>query len=116
MNNTPTIIALIPARAGSKRTPNKNVKILSGHPLLAYTISSALQSGIFSSVLVSTDSEQYVDLARHYGAESPYIRPSQIAVDLSPDIEWVNFTLSRLRDDGRNFDCFSILRPTSPFR
>jgi CMP-N,N'-diacetyllegionaminic acid synthase len=65
---------------------------------------------------VSTDSQQYLDVAKHYGAEAPYLRPPEIAGDLSPDIEWVTYTLQRLRADRRTFDCFSILRPTSPFR
>lgn len=59
---------------------------------------------------------QYVDLVKHYGAESPYLRPLEMAGDNSPDIEWVSYTLERLRAEGRHFDCFSILRPTSPFR
>ena len=75
-----------------------------------------MESGIFGAVIVSTDSQQYHDVVKHYGAESPYLRPSEIAGDLSPDIEWVEYTLDRLRDDGRTFDCLSILRPTSPFR
>lgn len=109
-------MALIPARAGSKRVPDKNVRLLGGHPVMAYSIAAALESGIFVSVIVSTDSEKYADIARHYGAESPFLRPPEIAGDLSPDIEWVEDTLKRLRADGREFDCFSILRPTSPFR
>ena len=112
----PSIVALIPARAGSKRVPDKNIRPLAGHPLIAYTISSALQSRVFSAVIVSTDSQLYGDIAGHYGAEVPYLRPGEFAGDLSPDIEWVEYTLSRLRQDGREYDCFSILRPTSPFR
>ena len=112
----PSIVALIPARAGSKRVPDKNIRPLAGHPLIAYTISSALQSQVFSAVIVSTDSQLYGDIAGHYGAEVPHLRPSELAGDLSPDIEWVEYTLSRLRQDGRDYDCFSILRPTSPFR
>ena len=112
----PSIVALIPARAGSKRVPDKNIRPLAGHPLIAYTISSALQSQVFSAVIVSTDSQLYGDIAGHYGAEVPYLRPGEFAGDLSPDIEWVEYTLSRLRQDGREYDCFSILRPTSPFR
>ena len=111
-----SIVALIPARAGSKRVPNKNVRPLAGHPLIAYTIAAALQSEIFSAVVVSTDSEQYADIVRYYGAEVPFLRPLEFAGDLSPDIEWVEYTLKRLRDEGRVYDCFSILRPTSPFR
>ena len=112
----PSIVALIPARAGSKRLFDKNIRPLAGHPLIAYTISAALQSEVFSAVLVSTDSQLYADMARYYGAEVPYLRPAEIAGDLSPDIEWVEYALNRLQQDGQEYDCFSILRPTSPFR
>jgi N-acylneuraminate cytidylyltransferase len=111
-----TIVALIPARSGSKRVPDKNIRPLAGHPLIAYSIAAALQSKIFKTVIVSTDSERYMDIAGHYGAGVPFLRPVEIAGDTSPDIEWVAYTLERLRKDGREFDCFSILRPTSPFR
>jgi N-acylneuraminate cytidylyltransferase len=110
------IVALIPARAGSKRVPDKNIRLLAGHPLIAYTIAAALQSEIFSAVIVSTDSKRYAEIAEYYGAEVPFLRPSELAGDLSPDIEWLEYTLGGLRQDGREFDCFSILRPTSPFR
>ncbi len=111
-----SVVALIPARAGSKRVPDKNIRPLAGHPLIAYTVAAALHSEIFSGVIVSTDSELYRDISIHYGAEVPFLRPSELAGDLSPDIEWVEYTLSQLRKDGRKYDCFSILRPTSPFR
>jgi CMP-N-acetylneuraminic acid synthetase len=109
-------VALIPARAGSKRVTDKNIRSLSGHPLMAYTISAARQSGIFSDVIVSTDSEHYADIARHYGADVPFMRPHQLAGDVSPDIEWLAYTLDGLKKKGREYECFSILRPTSPFR
>jgi CMP-N,N'-diacetyllegionaminic acid synthase len=109
-------LALIPARSGSKRVPDKNIRLLAGHPLIAYTIAAALQSRIFSCVVVSTDSEQYAEVSRYYGAEVPFFRPPEFAGDLSPDIEWVRYTLKSLSDAGRKYDCFSILRPTSPFR
>jgi CMP-N,N'-diacetyllegionaminic acid synthase len=110
------IVALIPARSGSKRVPDKNIRLLAGHPLIAYSIAAALQSNIFKAVVVSTDSGHYADIARHYGATVPFMRPPAIAGDNSPDIEWVAYTLNRLRDNGQDYDCFSILRPTSPFR
>ncbi len=111
-----SIVALIPARSGSKRVTGKNIRLLEGHPLIAYTIAAALRSRVFDSILVSTDSGEYADIARYYGAEVPFLRPDEFAGDNSPDIEWVEYTLKRLRDLGRNYDCFSILRPTSPFR
>jgi transketolase len=110
------IICLIPARSGSVRIPDKNIKKLGEHPLLAYTITSALRSQIFSSVIVSTDSAEYAEIARYYGAEVPFLRPKDLAGEKSPDFEWVKFTLEKLREMGRKFEFFSILRPTSPFR
>lgn len=114
--NSPSIVALIPARSGSKRVADKNIRVLGGHPLIAYTISAARKSGVFSAVVVSTDSELYADTSRKYGAEIPFLRPKEMAGDLSPDIDWVEHAIKQLRDQGREFDCFSILRPTSPFR
>lgn len=110
------IIGLIPARAGSKRIKNKNIRPLQGHPLLAYSICSALDSGVFDTVVCATDSEEYADIARYYGAEVPVLRNGEISGDKSPDIEWVHWILDILKKDGREFDIFSILRPTSPFR
>jgi N-acylneuraminate cytidylyltransferase len=111
-----TVVALIPARSGSKRVPHKNIRLLDGHPVIAYSIAAALQSEVFAAVIVSTDSERYAEIAAHYGAEVPFLRPREFSGDVSPDIEWIEYTLNRLRDDGRAYDCFSILRPTSPFR
>jgi CMP-N-acetylneuraminic acid synthetase len=112
----PEAIALIPARAGSKRVPGKNVRQFGGHPLIAYTIAAALDSGVFSRVIVSTDSPAVAELCRHYGAEVPFLRPVEFAGDKSPDIEWIRHTLGRLQAEGSAAEVFSILRPTSPFR
>lgn len=109
-------VALVPARGGSKRVPGKNIRLLAGHPLLAYSIAAARESGVFTAVVVSTDSAEIAEVARHYGAEVPFLRPAEMAGDLSPDIEWVRYTLGELEQAGRRFDCFSLLRPTSPFR
>ncbi|MEQ8433451.1 MAG: acylneuraminate cytidylyltransferase family protein [Oceanicaulis sp.] len=111
-----TCVALIPARSGSKRVPDKNIARLEGHPLMAYTICAARASGVFDEVMVSTDSEAYADIARHYGASVPFVRPAELAGDTSPDIDWIRHALSHYRADGRAFDAFSILRPTSPCR
>jgi CMP-N-acetylneuraminic acid synthetase len=111
-------VAFIPARLGSKRVPGKNIRVLAGHPMLAYTIAPAIESGVFSSVIVSTDSEEIAAIARHYGADVPFLRPSVFASDTSPDIEWLVYTLSEFEHGGRGrtWDAFSLLRPTSPFR
>lgn len=109
-------VALVPARSGSKRVPDKNVRRLAGHPLIAYAIAAARQSGVFHDVMVSTDSEQYAAIARHYGADVPFLRPAEFAGDRSPDIEWVQHALDELARAGRRYEVFSILRPTNPFR
>jgi CMP-N,N'-diacetyllegionaminic acid synthase len=109
-------VAFIPARVGSKRVPGKNVRVLGGHPMIAYTIAPALESRVFDSVIVSTDSDDIAAIARHYGAEVPFLRPAALAGDTSPDIEWLEYTLGELNARGRTWDCFSLLRPTSPFR
>lgn len=109
-------VAFIPARSGSKRVPNKNVRPLAGHPMLAYTVRAALDSGVFDSVICATDSSLYAAAAQHYGAEVPFLRPVEISGDKSPDIEWVVWALRELQQRGRDFQVFSILRPTSPFR
>ena len=112
----PRSVAFIPARSGSKRVPNKNIRPLNGHPLLAYSIRAAIESRVFDAVICATDSEEYAEIARYYGAEVPFLRDSAISGDKSPDIEWVVWMLDRLKEEGREFDIFSILRPTSPFR
>lgn len=109
-------VALIPARSGSKRVADKNIRPLAGHPVMAYTISAARASGVFDAVVLSTDSEEYARIGRHYGAEIPSLRPAGLSGDASPDIEWVAWTLRGLSRGGRDFETFSILRPTSPFR
>ena len=112
----PRRIAFVPARSGSRRVPGKNIRRLGGHPMIAYTIAAASESGVFDAIVVSTDSAEYAEVARYYGAESPFLRPGGIAGATSPDIEWVIHALDRLEATGRSYDCFSILRPTSPFR
>lgn len=115
-SNRPKIVGLIPARAGSKRITNKNIRTFQGHPLLAHSIQSALDSECFSRVLVSTDSHKIAEIARYYGADAPFSRPAEYAADSSPDIEWVTHALEMLKAMGESYDAFAILRPTNPFR
>lgn len=110
------VYAFIPARSGSKRFPNKNIRFINGHPLIAYSIRAAIDSGVFNKVICATDSELYADCAKHYGAEVPALRSSEISGDKSSDIEWVEWLLTLLEAQGDKCDAFSILRPTSPFR
>jgi CMP-N,N'-diacetyllegionaminic acid synthase len=112
----PSAVALIPARAGSQRVPGKNVRELAGHPLIAYSIAAARLAEVFDAIVVSTDSEEIAAVAERYGAEVPSLRPEEMATSTSPDIEWLRHLLAELSSSGRDFEVFSILRPTSPFR
>jgi CMP-N,N'-diacetyllegionaminic acid synthase len=109
----PSAVALIGARGGSERVPDKNVRRLAGHPLLAYAIETARQSGVFERIVVSTDSEPIAKVARWYGAEIPALRPAEYATSTSPDIEWIAWMLPRLDE---HYDLFAIVRATNPFR
>jgi N-acylneuraminate cytidylyltransferase len=116
-NNGLRQIALIPARSGSKRLPGKNIKLLRGIPLIAYTIQSALDSNLFSEVIVSTDSREISDIAIKWGASVPALRPIEYAGDESPDIEWVLHSVNNMISTPKSLiDCIAILRPTSPLR
>ena len=84
--------------------------------MLAYTVASARQSEVFDVVLVSTDAPSIAEIARHYGASVPFLRPTELAGDLSPDIGWVQHAIAELRARGIDPEVYSILRPTSPLR
>lgn len=109
----PKLIAFIPARSGSIRVKDKNARVMAGHPLIAYAIAAAQASGIFDRIIVSTNSERIAKIAKYYGADVPFIRPDEYATSTSPDIEWIKHALSNLDEE---YDCFSIIRTTSPFR
>jgi N-acylneuraminate cytidylyltransferase len=109
----PSAVALIPARSGSERVPDKNVRPLAGHPLIAYAIATAMQAGVFQRVVCSTDSGKIAEVAQRYGADVPFLRPAEFATSTSPDIEWLTYTLNEL---GEHYDLFAIVRATNPFR
>ena len=109
-------IAIIPARSGSKGLKDKNIKLLGGKPLIAYSIEAALQSGIFSSVMVSTDSEKYAEIARAYGAEVPFLRSEDTSSDSASSWDVVKEVLNKYAHQGEKFTMFTLLQPTSPLR
>lgn len=116
MPNSKSIIAIIPARSGSKGLPDKNIRPLCGKPLIAYTIEAAIRSGIFSDIVVSTDSEIYAEIALKYGAQVPFLRPADLARDDSSTSDAVRYTLQKYQEMGRKFSTFGLLQPTSPLR
>ena len=114
---TPKVLAVIPARGGSKRLPRKNILPLAGHPVIAYTIKAAQGATRLTDWLVSTDDEEIADVARRYGAPVPYLRPADISGDKDRNngvmrhaMEWME------RDKGLRYDIIMLLQPTSPIR
>ena len=109
-------IAIIPARSGSKGLPDKNIKLLQGKPLLAYTIEAAIKSGCFTEVMVSTDSEKYAEIAREYGAKVPFLRSKIMSSDTASSWDMVEEVLDNYKQLNQEFDSFCLLQPTSPLR
>lgn len=110
------IIAIITARSGSKGLPNKNILPLAGVPLIAYTIKAALESGVFDTVMVSTDSEKYAEISRSYGAEVPFLRSAETSSDTAGSWDVVREVLRNYKEMGKEFDKVCLLQPTSPLR
>ena len=111
------VVAIIPARSGSKGVPDKNIKLLEGRPLIAYSIAAAQRASSVQRIIVSTDSEHYAEIAREYGAEVPFLRPTAISGDTSSDYEFVKNALDWLEsNDGHQPDYLVHLRPTTPLR
>lgn len=109
-------IAIIPARSGSKGLKDKNIRLLNGKPMLAYSIEAAIKSRVFDSVYVSTDSEIYADIGRKYGAEIPFLRSEQLSTDTAKSWDVVLDALFRYENLGKRFDMVTLLQPTSPLR
>jgi len=106
------VLGLIPARGGSKGIPRKNIKAMAGKPLIAWTIETALKSRLLASVVVSTDDQEIGEVARSYGAQTPFMRPAELARDDSPGVDPVLHALETLPE----FDAVLLMQPTSPLR
>ena len=113
------IICIIPARAGSKGIPKKNIIDVRGKPLIAYSIEPAIEAmelGLIDKVIVSTDSIEIADISKKYGAEIPFLRPDDISGDKAKSIEFIEHALSFYKNLGINYDAVLLLQPTSPLR
>ncbi len=111
------VLAIIPARKGSKGIKNKNIQPLNGHPLIAYSIAAAVKSKKIDRVICSTNSEKIAKVARQYGAETPFLRPDRYSQDHSSDIEVFSHCLKWLyKNEGYTPEFVVQLRPTSPIR
>src|SRR5512136_1174120 len=113
----PEVLALIPARGGSKSIPRKNIRSFAGHPLTAYSIAAGLQAETVTRVIVSTDDEQIAAVARQYGAETPFLRPAELAQDNTTDLPVFEHALGWLAEhESYRPEVVVQLRPTSPIR
>src|SRR5512135_3102926 len=110
------ILAIIPARGGSKGIPRKNIRDFAGYPLLAWSIAAGLRASSVSRVIVSTDDQEIAAVGRQYGAETPFLRPAQLAQDDTTDLPVFEQALASLAGEGYKPDVVVQLRPTSPIR
>lgn len=110
------ILAVIPARGGSKGVPKKNIKLLNGIPLIAYSILEAKKCKFITELCVSTDSEEIAEVAKKYDANVPFLRPAELATDSALSIDTIKHALEFYRKKGSNFDYVVLLQPTTPFR
>lgn len=109
-------LAIIPARSGSKRLKDKNIKLFNGKPLISYTIDAAIKSGVFDEIIVSTDSEIYSKISKDYGASVPFLRSEINSSDNASSWEMVKEVLDYYKNNKIIFDSFCLLQPTSPLR
>jgi CMP-N,N'-diacetyllegionaminic acid synthase len=109
-------IAIIPARSGSKGLKDKNIKLLNGKPLIAYTIEAAINSKQFDEIFVSTDSERYAQIASKWGANVPFLRSEDLSSDTASSWEVVKEAIISYKEMGEEFDSVTLLQPTSPLR
>ena len=109
-----SIVAIIPARGGSKRIPNKNIKSFAGKPIIAYSIKAAQETKLFDRIFVSTDSEEIAAVAKSYGAEVPFIRPTDLADDFTADVPVLMHALTWMQQHGVSCNYFCYIYATAP--
>ena len=107
-------VALIPARSGSKRIPNKNIKRFAGKPMISYPIIAAHESNLFDKIFVSTDSPQIAEIAREFGAEIINLRPNQLSSDLVSTLEVIKYEILQIRENGYLFEYLACIYPGTP--
>lgn len=108
-------LAIIPARGGSKRIPRKNIRPFMGKPVIGYSIQAALESGMYDTVMVSTDDEQIASIARSFGAEVPFMRSEETSGDFATTAQVIAEVLSEYEARGKHFDTVSCIYSTAPF-
>lgn len=116
MINQKKILGLVLARAGSQGLKNKNIKLINGEPLIAWTIAAAKKSKYIDDLIISTNSEEIAVIARQYGAEAPFLRPEILATSTASSVDAILHAVDWLEANGRLFDIVVLLEPTSPLR
>jgi len=116
MYNGKRILAIIPARSGSKGLPDKNIRDFCGKPLIAHSINGAIKTEVIDTIFVSTDSEKYAEISKSYGASVPFLRPDNIASDTSPASDYIMHAIESFEQIGEIYDYVMVLQPTSPLR
>lgn len=110
-----SMIAIIPARGGSKRIPRKNIKQFCGKPIIAYSIEAAIKSSIFTEVMVSTDDQEIAAIAKEYGAKVPFMRSPEMATDIAMTAPVLSEVINNYQKMGKNFEYLCCVYPTAPF-
>lgn len=116
MQSKSRLLAIVPARGGSKRLPGKNIMLLGGRPLINWTIDAALDSGVCIDVLVSTDDNEIASIARSAGAMVPWLRPAELSTDTASSADVIAHALAWYEKAHGTVDAVLLLQPTSPFR
>ncbi len=110
------VLGIIPARGGSKGVPRKNIRMLAGKPLLAYTAETALRSQKLTRVVLSTEDDEIAEIGKQCGIDVPFMRPNELASDTTPTLPVVQHAITTLRERGEEFDAVCLLQPTNPLR
>lgn len=110
------VLGIIPARGGSKGVHRKNIRLLAGKPLLAYTAEAALKSQRLTRVILSTEDSEIADVAKQYGIDVPFMRPAELAEDTTPTLPVIQHALWKLSELGEEYDAVCLLQPTNPLR
>lgn len=108
------VLAVVPARRGSKGLPLKNIRLLGGKPLLTWPIRAARQSSFIDRIIISTEDPEFADIAMKAGADVPFLRPAELATDISPSIDFLLDAVDKLAANGEQYDYLILLEPTSP--
>jgi CMP-N,N'-diacetyllegionaminic acid synthase len=111
-----SVLGIVPARGGSKGIPRKNIRLLCGKPLIAHTVSAALESACLSRVLLSTDNPEIAQVGKALGLDVPFLRPAELALDTTPMIGVVLHALDWVQSQGESYNAICLLQPTSPLR